>query len=331
MREKAEKMLIVGLGPGDLHSFLLFHFPCLVIDSVELDPIVLQQSISILGFDYNVCNMLELDNSTGTLSKLFQNQTFQTINNNNNIDFNQYYDSSNCRSNVIIADGWDYINHIYIKNVNNLINNNNHPVEKKPVQTNNIIPNAINDPYNNNWDIFYSKLNNNQIKYKYIMMDAFSFPAATWTGNNNEGYSNSDVIRAINHLQKVKSLLEMNGLAIFHLHHDSMHDYYVTEIEKVFGKENVVFLRVTLNGNIIVGINRLLNQTCEENNNNGSGTCLSELTVSHPCDDPKQFISHVIEFGFKSNYETRNIFMPSTSLACGTDSNNDNNNEIVDE
>ena len=83
--------LLLGLGAGDLHAFLLHYHKCLWIDAVETSPDVI--NIAKHAFGLQTCGVTGL-RSSHLYKKEGRNSTARKLN-------------DNCRSHIIIGDAWN--------------------------------------------------------------------------------------------------------------------------------------------------------------------------------------------------------------------------------
>ncbi len=94
--EHAPRVLSLGLAAGKLHMFLLQHFPCVAVESVEISADTFRIAQDLLGLQRGVCEARTLrKNRLEPAADLLTDKHSGR--------------EGECRSGVIIADAWDYI------------------------------------------------------------------------------------------------------------------------------------------------------------------------------------------------------------------------------
>jgi spermidine synthase len=214
----AGKILTLGLGSGSLMSYINSKFPSVMIDNVDIDPLVVDIALNDFGGKYITCDVLQLDGETAQDASHLVNSTKTFLDEYISIQNKTiFYDKDGkrlCRNKIFVADAWNYID-----NFNKQLAKHLPPVF-----------------------------------YDYVFIDVFDSMASYWSGELFEDQSNPLVEGFVGKLEQIKNMLSPNGGAVvYHIHKDSSYEYYRSRIIEVFGKRNVVHFAVSRNDGLVVG------------------------------------------------------------------------------
>lgn len=224
--EAGVRFLIVGLGGGELHGYLLKHFANAVVDSVDVDSTIIRVAGAYMGMDTVLCEYYSLVNSSSddaTLSLRLDHRV-------------EPGDASmRCRSRIIHADACTLIEFLRSK------------LEAEADDGGSISIPTLNSATGS---VFQ--------QYDYIVFDAFLPTPFSFI---NESISEDTVMNPVfgaisteRMLQSIKQLLVPDaGIASFHAHMDYLYPSYLRAIHTVFGSASVAEFVVTNNDRIIAG------------------------------------------------------------------------------
>eukprot|EP00597_Dinobryon_sp_UTEXLB2267_P004630 CAMPEP_0170066130 /NCGR_PEP_ID=MMETSP0019_2-20121128/5939_1 /TAXON_ID=98059 /ORGANISM="Dinobryon sp., Strain UTEXLB2267" /LENGTH=608 /DNA_ID=CAMNT_0010273135 /DNA_START=228 /DNA_END=2054 /DNA_ORIENTATION=+ len=314
--EHVKSFLIMGLGSGDFHMFLLNNFNCIAVDSVEVNSDVLDISESYLGLEHGVCHVLQLNSSEIDQNFSRSGKHLSTIRMSQHPNIN-----IPCRSRVIIADGWEYVHHLVDFRTANTVQSPNEDME--------VNVNSDGSTGNEYYHVF------NKVEtayYDLIMVDIYTMLSASWDGEIDKGHSNAYVERAssLQALSAMRQLLRpYEGMAFFHLHRDSSYLEYLDRILSVFGSSQTVVLGVMSNDNIVVvardayrdrrDANQRDNKPGNVRNESKSYTLHKRYhSRDHPCESAMAFSEFVLDFSKKSNFSNMIALEGYLALDCNS-------------
>lgn len=195
--------LSVGLGGGELHTALLAYFSSMHVTSVDVSEKVVAFALDHFGMDQQVCGMYELANNTIT------QRSTSSANSGQSSALKQFSYPEDCRSNVVVADIWQFIDRFV-------------QAERSPQEAA-VLPQH----------------------YHYIVFDTFDSSPSHWNGELYAGSSNALPVeeKMESTLLDLRSMLHPAfGVAAFHIHKDGLYRTYLETIEKVFGKHRTAVL-----------------------------------------------------------------------------------------
>eukprot|EP01035_Chromulina_nebulosa_P025057 gene25057-32669_t len=265
------RVLSLGLGGGELHVYLLTQFPCMEVDSVEVNSDLVSMVEKNMALQSYICRLQTIGNrsSESEGEGEVNVERLQTLRD----DHSQ--DGLPCRSRVIIGDAWDYISYAL----------GAHRSSMEVDASGNVRGGEVAD--DSSW------------LYDVIIFDVFTDNDA-WDGTVNGGESNSYVDKASStrSLQSVRDLLTpYTGMAMFHIHRDSQHDKYVASIENYFHHSQMAVLAVTTNDNVVAVFKDAFQDVQNQDNDNyPEEKSLLYRIHDHPCLSPVAFADHVVDF-----------------------------------
>ena len=267
------RVLSLGLGGGEMHVFLLTHFPCMEVDSVEVNPDLVDMAERNMGLEGYICRLQVIGN--GSMEREGEApperlQTLRSVRSQGGLP---------CRSRVIIGDAWDYISYALSRSSIEVDVSGNVPSDSVLADS------------------------SSSLLYDVIIFDVFS-DNDEWDGTVNEGESNSFVDKASSDksLQSVRALLApLTGMAMFHIHRDSNHDRYVARIEENFHRSQMAVLAITTNDNVVAVFKDAFRESSQDHEDVNASEATSGLyrTRDHPCQSPMAFSDHVVDFSRK--------------------------------
>ena len=286
------RVLSLGLGGGDLHVFLLTHFPCMEVDSVEVNSDLVSMAETSMGLRSYICRLQTIANSSSDSEGGVELERLQTLRD------EQSQDGAPCRSRVIIGDAWDYISYALSRGVH--LHRPSVVIDASgSVQSDEVAGDS-------SW------------LYDVIIFDVFA-DNDEWDGTINEGQSNSYVAKAssVRSLQSVRELLTpYTGMAMFHIHRDSQHDRYVASIEDYFHHSQMAVLAVTTNDNVVAVFRDAFRDVRNQDNVNVEENSVLYRTHDHPCYSPIAFSDHVIDFSRNSQFLDSVAYDGQFALNC---------------
>lgn len=293
------RVLILGLGSGELHQFLLNHFSCLrEVVSVEVSAEVLHVSERFMGLGRfggtsgdrpNLSDEGKVgDGEVGEVDGEGVCAVYRLAPNGTNGDLAMKEVRAplpRCRSIVVLSDAWDFIHYT--------------------AEESTAIPeDAGGDPAHTCARPFpghgHSNGNCNgeerDMLYDFIMFDVFTMLSASWDGEEGKGESNPFVDRASSllTLHAVRKLLRPGaGIVVFHIHRDGLYEEYTSRIVEVFGLSQTVILVVMTNDNLVVASRETYREKGEVEG------------LAHPCESAIAFADFVEQFSDLSQYTRR--------------------------
>ena len=312
------RILSLGLGGGELHGFILEHFPCVGVDSVDLDRRVI--SLAENKFGLQTCQTLFHPNVESYWDRLRERDSarknkgfreedaladassdemscLETENGLCDTDlreedtqetdlYNKIVDddllfagpSDDCRSRVYEADAWSFI--LTAARRGNLV-----------------------------WDV--------------VIMDLFDATALLWSGQPGQGRSNAALptIRIQALLGALKNITEKStGIVILHIHKDESYEIILRAVKTTF--RSVVQIAVGFNDGVIVASQyeglrvQGTNHNSEEKHNLRATTGIARFRRSDwMCsDDSFGSVGGIVNFSNANRYSTRMIMSERFSV-----------------
>lgn len=281
-----------------MHVFLLTHFPCMEVDSVEVNPDLVDMAERSMGLEGYICRLQVIGNRSSEHEGEAQPERLQTLRS------VRSQGGLPCRSRVIIGDAWDYISYALSRS-------------SMEVDVSGDVPS--------------DSVLADSSRYDVIIFDVFA-DNDEWDGTVNEGESNSFVDKASSaeSLQSVRALLTpYTGVAMFHIHRDSNHDKYVARIEENFHRSQMAVLAITTNDNVIAVFKDAFRDIQNHDDVNESDTTSGLYrTQEHPCQSPLAFSDHVIDFSRKFQLLDSVAYNGQFALNC-YNFHGDENNSVL--
>lgn len=198
-KTRQTRVINFGLGGGMTHNFQRIFFPHFDVQSVEIDRNVVGIYQRYFDGDKFVCNVSEYgDGKTKSAA------------------------DSTCNSRIVIADGWQYIQHL---------------AAMLPA------PPALHDMY-----------------YDLITTDMFTAMTTTWQFESDvhlSGASNAFVETAMRSIPLLRELVRpRTGLIVLHLHMDGRFKELLRVTAEVFGEDQMIFLQTGYDALIVLAKDR---------------------------------------------------------------------------
>ena len=263
-------MLSLGLGGGELHSFILAHFPCIGVDTVDAEPVVIEAAQNYFGFE--ICD--------GWINK---------IPSTNDKD-NEMETSTSYRCHTKGLCGWS------IKNTNNqVIDTNSSRCRSRVFQYEGL--SFVHDAAIKNYMI-----------WSIIIVDLYDTNANKWDGVTETGQSNPTVPDELmdTFFQDLYKIIDSDtGLVIIHYHRDQHYKKYFKMLEKYF--IDVIEIPVNENSDIVVAskYHGLKVQGSRKKNNSKQDIGNDINNNNWLCDDPNGDVYAIQEFCERHGYSRR--------------------------
>lgn len=225
------KFLIMGVGGGELNSYLITKFPHFHFDQIEINSAILRTALTHFGMENFICAGYEFSTNSPHFTKLQHAQNFSFPNE----------DERECRSNVILTDAT-----VYIQYLSSLIRG----IPDSPPPTS------------------HHPLNLEDLFYDYAFLDIYDSRSFLWEGTVFSGNSLPKELLTESVFQSIRTILRPNsGLAIFHLHQDGYYKQLFRQILNIFGKDQIVYLSLSENDSVILAGKDLFTWSNEDQNN----------------------------------------------------------------
>ena len=232
--EEAVRFLIMGLGGGEMHGFLLKHFANAVVDSIDIDQTIIRVAGAYMGVDTLLCEYYSLLNTTTDDDSNEDNKERDTVSLRLDHRVPPVDPSFQCRSRIIHGDAKAFIQYLGSR------------FQDSEGQI--IIPTIGRAE----GTLFH--------QYDYIIFDAFDpTPFSFLTEYAPESLTVNPLMVTMSTSEMLsnmkQSLKPATGLAIFHVHLDQMYPTYLRSIHSAFGSHSVADFILSDNDHIIVGRN----------------------------------------------------------------------------
>jgi hypothetical protein len=269
--------MVLGLGGGEMNSYLISHFPNLAIDHVEAIPGVAEVAMEYFQFSDFICQAYEVVASSKPhelelnvkdvefdLNRRNQFGNLSTITISSNTG-EEVALRKNCRSNLVISDAFDFIHLVseqiqknevladYILSTSAVASDSyiaNKDYCLKP------IPELLAKQFGQYSNVTKKKLLGGQdLFYDYILYDVYDEASSQWDGQAFKGSSHTAAAtsKIYHRLKALKSILRpFTGIAVFHTHKDRNYKNMVDAINEVFGKNQVITFELVENDGIIL-------------------------------------------------------------------------------
>ena len=216
----------MGLGGGEMHSFLLKHFANAMVDSIDIDQTIIHVAVAYMGVDTLLCEYYSLLNSTEGVTGMSLRLDYRIA----PVD-----PSLQCRSRIIHGDAREFIQLLGSQFQDSPDHSTVVPTINKAEGT-----------------LFQH--------YDYIMFDAFApTPFSFLTDDVPESTIMNHVMTTMSTdamLSSIKQILvPMTGIAAFHVHIDRLYPTYLRSIHSAFGSHAVADFIISNHDHIIVGRN----------------------------------------------------------------------------